>query len=158
MTVATTTHILKLSPFISRQFQNHYQFEFGDTETTGMLFGIVDPVGEAQIHYAPPFLPQISPSLRQHDYAYGRYEASIEAAYQLNRWVNLGYWLAYQGIERSPEEVLLLLNGSVGGEMSLPEQLILTLRRTPINITEVRAYTFISSRPLTGWRELTIIH
>ena len=157
MTATSTTHVLELSPTVSKQFRNHHDFEFGAPQTSGMLFGIVDIAGQGQVHYAPPFLPQNSPDLRQHDYAYGRYEASIEAAYHLHGWVNLGYWLAYQGDELSPDDVLETLLGSIGGEMPLPEQMLLTLRRTPAGLTEMLAFTYTSCRPVAGIRELTII-
>lgn len=158
MVKATNKRILELSPRIIRQFQNHHNFDSGLPETTGMLFGSVDTTGKSRVHYAPTFVPQVSPSLRLHDYAYGRYEASTEAAYHLYGWMGLGYWLAYQGHELSPELLLLLLNGSVGGEMALPDHLLLTIRLTSLGSTELRAYTYSKSSPLTEWQEMILIN
>ncbi|WP_407542137.1 hypothetical protein Q0M94_17880 (plasmid) [Deinococcus radiomollis] len=153
MTEQPTTDIVELSPNVFKQFLNHYEFEFRAKETTGILFGSVGTAGQGQVHYAPPFQPQISLNLRLHDYAYGRYEASVEAVYHLHRWMTLGYWLAYRGNELSPEEVMIRLRSSLGGEMPLPEPMLLTLRETMAGSTEIKAYT--SDAPLTGWRNLT---
>ncbi|MGY2896161.1 hypothetical protein [Deinococcus sp. UYEF24] len=158
MAANISTQILKLSPPVARQFQNHYEFKSGAPETTGMLFGSIDTARKSQVHYAPPFLPQISPSLKLHDYAYGRYEASTEAAYHLCGWVGLGYWLAYQGHELSPELLLTILNGSMGGEMPLPDRLLLTVRWASVGSIELRAYTYGESSPPIDWRELILIN
>jgi len=156
--MATDKKVLELSPLMLRQFRNQHNFKSGTPETIGMLFGSIDTAGKGQVHYAPAFLPQISPNLRLHDYAYGRYEASVEAAYHLRGWMGLGYWLAYQGHELSPELLLIILNDSMGGEMTLPDHLLLTIRLTSLGSTELRAYTYSESYPLTDWRELILIN
>jgi hypothetical protein len=145
---------LLISSRVFQQFQNQDAFGSGVPDSVGMLFGSVDEAGQSHVHYAPSFLPQISTSLKVQDYVYGRYEASFETVYYLFKWMSLGYWVAYEGDEQSPDRLFLALLARVGGELSLPESVLVTLRRTPRRPTELRAYTRVPSGAVTVWQEL----